>query len=324
MLLPGEHIESSHQALSENLEQLPFVHSREQQSEKSEQKRLWQSGKKRRENFPGILALWSRLRVKSPLYWATWACAALVILSLTVISQTDLFSGRGREKADLSPTAPPAVQVPPSSSMTTTPLVETPIAKHEEPEMNAVAIPVSAEPRDPPKAEALTDISGGGKETHPTGDAMAKAEERSILDTVEDALRRRDFKRAIEISEKFMARDASPPPRLKVLYSDALLNQAEILSEKDIISSEDLLNRAISVDPKNLNALLLLGKVYTGQKQYGKALETYQEATDLNPEMPGLFFNLGFLYAAEDEYALAEGAFARAIELSPIFGQSVI
>jgi tetratricopeptide (TPR) repeat protein len=33
--------------------------------------------------------------------------------------------------------------------------------------------------------------------------------------------------------------------------------------------------------------------------------------------VPGLFFNLGFLYAAKDDYALAEGAFARAIELSP-------
>jgi len=317
MLLPGEHIESSPQALSENLERLPSIPSSEPQSEKPEQKRLWQSGKKRRENFPGILALWSRLRVKSPLYWSMWACAALVILSMTVMSQTDLFSGRGREETTLSPNAPPAVQVPPSSSMTTTPLVETPVAKHEEPEMNAVAVPVSAEPKDPPKAEALTHIPDGGKETHPAGDAVPKAKEKSILDSVEDALRRRDFKRAIEISEKYIARDASPPPRLKALYSDALLNQAEILSEKDIISSEDLLNRAISADPKNLKALLLLGRLYTGQKQYGKALEAYQKATDLNPEMPGLFFNLGFLYAAKDEYALAEGAFARAIELSP-------
>jgi tetratricopeptide (TPR) repeat protein len=201
--------------------------------------------------------------------------------------------------------------------MTTAPSVETPIAKDKEPEMNAVAIPVGAEPKDLPKAEAPTHISDGGKETHPAGDAVPKAKEKSIVDSVEDALQRRDFKRAIEISEDFMARDASPPPRLKALYSDALLNQAEILSEKDIILSEDLLNRAISVDPKNLKALLLLGKLYTGQKQYDKALETYQKATDLNPEMPGLFFNLGFLYTAKDEYSLAEGAFARAIELSP-------
>jgi type II secretory pathway predicted ATPase ExeA/Tfp pilus assembly protein PilF len=317
MLLPGEHIESPPQARSENLEQLPSIHSREQQSEKSEQKRFWHSGKKRREDFLGILTLWSRLKVKSPLYWAMWACGVLVILSLTVISQTDLFSGRGREETALSPNAPPAVQAPPSSAMTTALSLEAPIAKNEEPGMNAVAIPVRAEPKDVSKAEALTHISDGGKEGHPAGDAVLKAKDRSILDSVEDALRRRDFKRAIEISEDFMARDASPAPRLKALYSDALVNQAEILSAKDIISSEDLLNRAISADPKNLKALLLLGKVYTGQKQYGKALETYQKATDLNPEMPGLFFNLGFLYAAKDEYALAEGAFARAIELSP-------
>jgi Tfp pilus assembly protein PilF len=98
---------------------------------------------------------------------------------------------------------------------------------------------------------------------------------------------------------------------------DALLNQAEILSGKDTISSEDLLNKAISADPQNLKALLLLGKLYTRQNQYEKALETYQKAADLNPSMPGLFFNLGFLYAAKDDYALAEGAFARTIKLSP-------
>jgi Tfp pilus assembly protein PilF len=134
---------------------------------------------------------------------------------------------------------------------------------------------------------------------------------------VEDALRHRDFRMAIELSEEIMARNESPPPEVRALYLDALLNQAEMLSGKDPVSSEDLLNRAVSLDPRNFKALLLLGKLYTAGNQYGKALEAYQKAADLNPDMPGLFFNLGFLYAAEDDYVLAEKAFARAIELSP-------
>jgi superkiller protein 3 len=136
---------------------------------------------------------------------------------------------------------------------------------------------------------------------------------------VEDAVRRKDFKGAIELSEKFMADNASTPPGLKDLYLDALVSRAEILAGTDVIASQELLDRAVSADPENLKALLLLGKVHTAGKQYGKALQAYQKAADLSPEMPGLFFNLGFLYAAKNDYDLAEESFARAIELSPPF-----
>ncbi len=316
MLLPGEHIEYSLQALSENLEQLPSAHPGEQ-SGKSDQKRLRQSGRKRDEYLPRILGLWSRLRAKSLLSRAMWACAVLVILSLTVISQTDLFSRRDKKETGLSANGAPGVQVAPSSSMTTPTSVETSIAKHDAPEINAVPVPASVEPRDLPRDEALSFISDEAQETHPAEETMPKTNEKSIVDSIEDALQRRDFKLAIDLSEKIIVGDESPPPRLKALYSEALLKQAEILSGKDPISSEDLLKRAISADPQNLKALLLLGKLYTGQNQYRQALETYQKAADLNPKMPGLFFNLGFLYAAKDDYALAEDAFARAIDLSP-------
>jgi len=309
MLLPGERIEYSLQARFENLEQLPSSHSGEQ-PEKSEQKRLRQSGRERDENFPRILELWSRLRAKPPLYRAMWAFAVLVIVSLTVISQTDLFSWRDREKTSVSANGPPAVQMVPSkSTMTTPPSEKTPIAEHEAPGINAISVSAGAEPKDLPRDEA--------QETHPDGEVVPKTKEKSIVDSVEDALRRRDFKLAIDLSEKIIARDELPPPRLKALYSEALRNQAEILSEKDPIPSEALLNRAISADPRNFRALLLLGKLYTDQNQYGRALETYQKAADLNPDMPGLFFNMGFLYAAKYDYALAEKAFTRAIELSP-------
>jgi type II secretory pathway predicted ATPase ExeA/Tfp pilus assembly protein PilF len=314
MLLPGERTEYSPQAPSENL---ASAHSWEE-LEKPGEKRLRQSGRERDEYFSRILDLWSRLRVKSPPHWAMWACAALIIFSLALISQTDLFSRRDRQETSLSANGPPIIaQIAPSSSMATPPSVEAPTAKHEASEITAVPVPVGVEPRDLPGDEASSHISDEPKETHPAEKAMSKTKEKSIVDSVEDALRHRDFKQAIDLSEKIMARDESPPPRLKALYSEALLNQAEILSTKDPILSEDLLNKAISADPQNFKALLLLGKLYTDQNQYGKALETYQKAADLNPDMPGLFFNLGFLYAAKDDYALAEDAFARASELSP-------
>jgi type II secretory pathway predicted ATPase ExeA/Tfp pilus assembly protein PilF len=316
MLLPGESIEYPVGAPSKNLEQLPSSPSGEQ-SEESEQERLRQSGRGRDEHYPRILELWSGLRVRSNLHWAMGASAVLIILFFTVISQTDLFSWRDTKQTSLSANGPPSVQSVFSSSTAAPPSVETPTAEHEAPEINAVPVPVKVEPKDLPRDEAASDISAQAQETHPAGEAMPKTKGKSIVDSVEDALRQRDFKQAVDLSEKIMVRDESPPPRLKALYSEALLNQAEILFRKEPISSEELLNKAISADPKNFKALLLLGKLYTGQNQYGKALETYQKAALLNPDMPGLLFNLGFLYAAKGDYALAEDEFTRAIELSP-------
>jgi tetratricopeptide (TPR) repeat protein len=194
---------------------------------------------------------------------------------------------------------------------------KTPGARTEEIENSAVPTLEDAKPKDLPRAEAHSHVADKVQKTSQAGEAVPKTEEKGGVDSVEDALRHRDFRMAIELSEEIMARDESPPPKVRSLYRDALLNQAEMLSEKDPVSSEDLLNRAVSIDPRNFKALLLLGKLYTAGNQYGKALEVYKKAADLNPDMPGLFFNLGFFYAAKDDYVLAEKAFARTIELSP-------
>jgi general secretion pathway protein A len=319
MLLPGEHIDSV-QPLSKNLDQIPPLPAWAK-PEKPEPMRPRQSEGIPGENPSWTQALWSRMRMKSPLYRALWTCLLLLILTFTAISRTDLFSGRDRNETAFPENAQPIVEDPPSESTTETLVAEAPaapseeLAMSEEPAMSA-AVPASVEPGVFPEIEAFSPIPDE-EETHPIAEAMPRVEERSPLDLVEDAVRRQEFKQAIELSEEIITGDPSPPPRLKALYLDALLNQAELLSGDDAISSEDLLHRAISADPENLRALLLLAKLYTDQKQYGKALETYQKASDLNPDMPGLFFNLGFLYAAKDDYALAEKAFARAIELSP-------
>jgi type II secretory pathway predicted ATPase ExeA len=314
MLLPGEHLESV-QPLSKDLEQNPAMPT-EENSEKPVPARLAQSGGIPGENPSWTRAFWSRLRVKSPLYWAVWTCLLLLILALTAISKTDRFSERHRNDTALSENAQPMVQSPPSDATIKTLLAGTPEATTQEPVKNAVSVPAGVEPGDLHKAEAFVPTPDE-EEHHPLVEAMPRTKAESLVDLVEDAVRRQEFKNAIELSEEIIAVDPSPPPKLMALYLDALLNQAELLSGDDTISSENLINRAISADPKNLRALLLLAKLHTDQKQYGKALETYRKAIDLNPNMPGLFFNLGFLYASKEDYALAEGAFARAIELSP-------
>jgi type II secretory pathway predicted ATPase ExeA/Flp pilus assembly protein TadD len=308
MLLPGEHDESLRRPL-ENLEQ----------GEEPEPKRLREFASSEREDSPRPRSLRSGLRAKSLRYWAMWACPVVLILSLTVISRTDLFSKRERREPAVSENAPPVAQSPPSDSTTTVLSAETTAGGSEGTEIGAVSASPSDVQKDLPEPQALASLSDGEKGNDPAGEATPGAVNEGALDSVEDAVRREDFKGAIELSEKFMADNASTPPGLKELYLDALVSQAEILAGTDVIASQELLDRAVSADPENLKALLLLGKVHTAGKQYGKALQAYQKAADLSPEMPGLFFNLGFLYAAKNDYGPAEEAFARAIELSPPF-----
>jgi type II secretory pathway predicted ATPase ExeA len=308
MLLPGENDDSLRRP-PEKLEQ----------GEEPEPEPLRESGSSEREDSPRPRLLRAGPRVKPLVHWAMWACPVLLVLSLTVISRTDLLSRPDREKSVTSANAPPVVQSPSSGSTTTVPSAETTAGRSEGPEIGAISTPPSVLQKDLPEPQALASPSDGEKGNDPDGEATPGTVDEGALDSVEDAVRRKDFKGAIELSERFMADNASTPPGLKDLYLDALVSQAEIISGTDVIASEELLNRAVSADPENLKALLLLGKVHTERKQYGKALEAYHKAAVLSPEMPGLFFNLGFLYAAESDYPSAEEAFERAVELSPPF-----
>jgi type II secretory pathway predicted ATPase ExeA len=318
LLLPGEHVESL-PTLPKNLEQASSTDSK-QHPEESEPKRLWPGGTGRGEASSRAQPFRSWVRAKSPLRWAVWVCALLLILSLTIISRTDRFSAPEGEQPAAPADDSPAVHSPSSSPTAATVPMETPAAKEEAPEIDeAAAPPVPAGQQEPHEPGALARLSDEAKENHPGEETIAETGEKAALDSVERAVRQQDFEGAIQLSEDIMATDASPPPGLKALYLDALLNQAETISGMDVVSSEDLLNKAIAVDPMNFRALLLLAKLYTAQEKHGKAIETYEKATVIEPDMPGLFFNLGFLYAARDDYALAEGAFARAVELSPSY-----
>jgi len=313
MLLPGERIESPH-APAKDLEPPSSAPSVEQ-LEEVETKRLRESTGRERESHARVPALFSRLKAKSPFFWVMWACPVLLISLLTFLSRTDLFSGIDRQEAAMS-TSVPAVQPTPSEPATVPAGVEPGALRDEAPETRAAAVPPSVAQEYHPESEPPEYIADAGTENPPGGETMPGTGEKNALESVEDAFQSRDFTRAIELSEKIMESSALPP-RLKALYLEALLNQAEALWGTDAAASETLLKRAASFEPRNLKALLLLGKFHTQQKDYGKALEAYQKAADLNPNLPGLFFNLGFLYAAVDDYALAESSFARAIELSP-------
>lgn len=315
MLLPGESIELN-QSPPKQPEQVSSVLTAGEHPEKPELMPLVQPPATSTETPLRSRALSPGTDGKSPSHRAFWACLLLLILTLAAVSQSTFFFSREKKETAVPENARVEAQDPPVLSKAEPPPPGIPAATTQTAVTGAAAVPATDAQAEfheigptPPHPDE--------ESPHPAVEAMPGSTEKSAVDLVEEAFRRQDFEEAIALYEMLAAGDPSPLPRLQALYLDALINQAERLSDNDPFSSQDLLNKAVSADPGNLRALLRLAKLHTDQKQYDKALETYQKAASLDPGMPGVFFNLGFLYAAEGEHSLAEGAFLRAVELDP-------
>jgi type II secretory pathway predicted ATPase ExeA/cytochrome c-type biogenesis protein CcmH/NrfG len=139
-----------------------------------------------------------------------------------------------------------------------------------------------------------------------------------------EALKKKNFDRAIQLYEDALAHQPVKRPEVKARYVQALRGQAGMLLEKDSKQSEILLHKAIEVDPQNAQTHYELGKLYTRSKDYPKAISAYQKAADLNPRSANTLFNLGFVYATTKDTVRAEEMFLRVVKLKPPYQDRAI
>ena len=81
------------------------------------------------------------------------------------------------------------------------------------------------------------------------------------------------------------------------------------------LDAEFLLQKAISVEPKNYKLYYNLGNLYFGQNKYNAAVAEYKASLKYNKEFSHAWNNLGLAYFHLDEYKKAKAAFMRAISL---------
>ncbi len=143
--------------------------------------------------------------------------------------------------------------------------------------------------------------------------------DRQVYDLAKAALENKNFDRALELLEESQLGRQDVSPDYRSLVSKALTGQASLVPPGQPKDAESLLRKAIEVDPQNYDAYFQLGKLYTQTKQYPKAVEAYQTAAGLRPDMAAVFYNLGFVYAVTSDYKKAEEALRRAVELHPPF-----
>lgn len=75
--------------------------------------------------------------------------------------------------------------------------------------------------------------------------------------------------------------------------------------ERNFTESQDLLLKAISLDPENARINFYLGRVYLELEQLDVAAHYLSKAFLLNPQIPGLTYSLGILYQEKKEYEKA-------------------
>lgn len=78
--------------------------------------------------------------------------------------------------------------------------------------------------------------------------------------------------------------------------------------EKILPQVENLLQRAIALDPKMADAHMQLASLYSGQKEYARSIAEYQSALKLNPDLPDAHYRLGqaYIHTGQKDRAQAE------------------
>ncbi len=113
------------------------------------------------------------------------------------------------------------------------------------------------------------------------------------------------LKKAVSLSDK-----ASNGERLLILANEAGANG-------NAAKQKEYLDQLVAAYPNDERAHFNLGGYYFGQQDMPQAIEHYKKATELNPTYSTAFNILGYAYRQNADYANAETAFKKYIELIP-------
>jgi len=133
-------------------------------------------------------------------------------------------------------------------------------------------------------------------------------------------IKEKRFSEAITLFEDILTKKPLIKESISDLYSRALMGHAAEIEKSDSEKAISLVRKSLETAPNNAQAHYMLGRIYTQQKDYSKSISSYRLAAKLNPRMPRVFFNLGYIYfSVNKDYSQAQKMYQRVIELSPPF-----
>lgn len=106
---------------------------------------------------------------------------------------------------------------------------------------------------------------------------------------------------------------------LAIVYEgEGRINEAKVLYEKVMNSGEG--KKKI---PSVAKAYNNLGKIYLGEKDYGKAISLFGESIAINPKHAGAYSNMGVAYASYGQLVSAAESFIKSLQIDPKFEGSL-
>jgi tetratricopeptide (TPR) repeat protein len=144
------------------------------------------------------------------------------------------------------------------------------------------------------------------------------------------------FDKAIALDPEFATAElarANSSPTAKEFFEH--LNKAVSLADKtsdgeklfilaneagangDVVKQKEALDKLVAEYPNDERAHFNLGNYYFGQQNLDLAIEHYKKATELAPSYSPAYNILGYAYRQQRDYAEAEQAFKKYIELIP-------
>jgi tetratricopeptide (TPR) repeat protein/tRNA A-37 threonylcarbamoyl transferase component Bud32 len=131
------------------------------------------------------------------------------------------------------------------------------------------------------------------------------------------ALEQKGFAEAARLFEEALVANPSLMDKVSKPLAQALRGQADALGADDDKKAKELLVKAVGLDPGNAQGLFQLAGLYLKEKDYAKAIESYQRGLKQEPKSSDALFNLGYAYAVTKDYVKAEDAYTRTVNLNP-------
>jgi len=104
------------------------------------------------------------------------------------------------------------------------------------------------------------------------------------------------------------------------LQSLEYLSQIAI-AQQDLPSIKLYNEKILSLDPDNIDALIILGVIYFNERIYSKAEILFIKAINLAPNNELALYNLGVLYGTKGEFRKAEITLNKAAQINPLNGE---
>src|SRR5438132_65914 len=111
---------------------------------------------------------------------------------------------------------------------------------------------------------------------------------------------------------------APSQPELPADPTEARLRAANyLIAARHFEDARTTAMKVVERDPKNTEALILVGNASAGLNDFDRAIKELQDAQKLDPTDPRIYTNLGWFEASKGRSEQAEAVFRRAIASSP-------